>query len=76
MYEVVVEAGAAKHLGDLSQDVVSRVARVLSSGCGKIRGTDDVYRVRVGDYRVLYSVHDNLSRLEVVAIGHRKDVYR
>jgi len=44
-------------------------------GSRKLQGTKDRYRVRVGDYRVLYRIDDSHRRLVVYAIGHRKDVY-
>lgn len=45
-------------------------------GLRKLQGTKDRYRVRCGDYRVLYRIDDNASRVIVYAVGHRKDVYR
>ena len=40
----------------------------------KMRGYDSMYRVRVGDYRIIYSNQED--RIEIVAVQHRKDVYR
>ena len=45
-------------------------------GCKKLRGKEDVYRIRVGEYRILYRIRDTERRVVVLAIGHRKDVYR
>jgi addiction module toxin, RelE/StbE family len=39
-------------------------------------GTEYTYRIRVGDYRVVYSVHKSALVIEVVRVGHRKEVYR
>ena len=44
-------------------------------GCKKLSGREE-YRLRVGDYRVLYVVNDAAGAIEVVAVGNRKDVYR
>ena len=45
-------------------------------GCKKFRGMEDVYRVRVGNYRVLYRVKDNELIVLIITIGDRKDIYR
>jgi mRNA interferase RelE/StbE len=44
-------------------------------GCVKLAGREG-WRVRVGDYRVLYSIDDNARVISVKQIGHRRDVYR
>lgn len=45
-------------------------------GCEKLAGEEDLYRVRVGDYRILYTIRDNRLLVLVVEIGHRREVYR
>ena len=45
-------------------------------GVKKLSGADDLYRIRVGDYRVVYQIRDDRLIVLVVRIGHRKDVYR
>jgi mRNA interferase RelE/StbE len=46
------------------------------SGCKKLEGEDETYRIRVGDHRILYQVRDDILLILVVRIAHRKDVYR
>jgi mRNA interferase RelE/StbE len=46
------------------------------SGCKKLAGNTDYYRIRVGDYRVLYEVSDRDVLVLVIKIGHRREVYR
>jgi len=46
------------------------------SGCVKLAGEPDLYRIRVGDYRIIYQVNDLKLTVLVLAIGHRRDVYR
>jgi len=46
------------------------------SGCVKLAGAPDVYRIRVGDYRIIYQVKDAALIVLVLSIGHRGDVYR
>ena len=42
----------------------------------KIKGSDSLYRIRVGDYRVVYEVKNDILLIVVIKLGHRKDVYR
>ncbi len=42
----------------------------------KLKGIRETYRIRVGDYRVLYQVQDDLPRVIIVDIGHRREIYR
>ena len=67
----------------LPRAVFARVIQVLLKlernprpvGCKKLRGVER-YRLRVGDYRVLYIIDDAAASIEIVAVGHRRDVYR
>ena len=45
-------------------------------GCVSLTGEESVYRVRVGKYRIIYEVHDDRLLIQVVRVGHRRDVYR
>jgi len=42
----------------------------------KLKGTSHCYRLRVGDWRILYHIHNEALIIEVITIGHRKEVYR
>ncbi|HEY4272368.1 MAG TPA: type II toxin-antitoxin system RelE/ParE family toxin [Candidatus Udaeobacter sp.] len=83
MYRVVVERSAEKDLRKLPLDVRSRVANVLRSlvnnprpiGSRKLAGTKHDWRIRVGDYRVIYEIADSRV-VRVYRIRHRKEVYR
>jgi len=46
------------------------------AGSLKLQGADDLYRIRIGDYRVIYQIQDEVLIVLVVEIGHRRDVYR
>ena len=72
---------------DLRRLPASEVDRVLSAvetltgnpfpaGVDKIAGSEHAYRIRVGDYRVIYEVVPKLDRIEIQRVRHRKDVYR
>lgn len=45
------------------------------SGCRKLAGTDDRYRIRVGNYRIIYRIDDGRVAVLVLVIGHRREVY-
>ena len=45
-------------------------------GVTKLQGMDNAYRIRQGDYRIIYQIIDNNLIIEIVTIGHRSDVYR
>jgi mRNA interferase RelE/StbE len=45
-------------------------------GCTKLTGSERAYRIRIGDYRVIYEVIDDVLIIEVIKVGHRRDVYR
>ena len=55
-------------------DGLARVPR--PAGCVKLTGADDVYRIRVGDYRIVYEIVDRVLTVYVVRVAHRKDAYR
>ena len=45
-------------------------------GCMKIQGSDLAYRIRVGDYRIIYEIYERRLIVEIVRVKHRRDVYR
>jgi mRNA interferase RelE/StbE len=82
-YAVSVLRAAAKQLDKLPEDSRARILEAISDlvktprpeGCIKLTGRP-AWRIRIGDYRVIYEIDDSLLEVVVVAIGHRKDVYR
>ncbi len=82
-YRVVLTASAERELKKLPADVVARIVPHLESltsnprpaGCRKLQGGDREWRVRVGDYRVVCTIDDRKSLVEVVRIRHRREVY-
>jgi mRNA interferase RelE/StbE len=83
-YRVDVSATAERQIRKLPRADQIRVLRVIQAlandprppGCHKLTGLDDVFRVRVGRYRVLYSIEDRRLVIIVLKVGDRKDVYR
>jgi mRNA interferase RelE/StbE len=83
-YALEFSAVAEKALRRLPRDVATRISKAADSltieprphGCKKLAGSDSEYRVRVGDYRIIYSVQDDKLIVLVIDLGHRKDIYR
>jgi mRNA interferase RelE/StbE len=83
-YRVEFERQAAKALAELPLDTQRRLARAIDSlardprptGCKKLEGGDDLFRIRVGDYRVIYQVIGRQLLVLVLKVGHRRDAYR
>ena len=83
MYAVEFLPSAARTLAKLEPVVRRRIARRIDrlaedprSGAVKLRGVDDVWRARVGDYRLVYQIEDERFVVVVISLGHRRDVYR
>ena len=82
-YKILIKPSAVKELEALPrkdrQRVVSRIQGLARTprpvGCEKLSGSDR-YRVRQGDYRIIYSIEDVELVVLVVRVGHRRDVYR
>ena len=81
-YTLYIKRSAERELNVLPKTVFDRVVKAILALRGsprprnakKLRGSDGC-RIRIGDYRVLYTVDDDARRIDVVAVGHRRDVY-
>jgi mRNA interferase RelE/StbE len=83
MYNILIKKKAEKQLAVLPLDIADRIALAIDelatnprpANNKKLQGYTNVYRVRVGNYRIIYSIEDAVLTVEVIKIGHRKDVY-
>lgn len=83
-YRVEVARRAIKVLSTLPRGDQQRIRAAIDllaaeprpPGCTKLAGESHTYRVRTGDYRIVYDVFDDRLVVQVVRIGHRRDVYR
>ena len=83
-YDVEIARSAEKQLRRLPRSDQERIASTLKSlaidplpsGARKLSGYDDIFRVRVGRYRILYSISEQTLTVLVLKIGHRQSVYR
>jgi mRNA interferase RelE/StbE len=82
-YSVEVKPSARKELEALPDELLARVVRKLDSlrdaprptGCKKLKGYEDQWRIRVGDWRVVYVIDDAAKLVSVTRIAHRREVY-
>jgi mRNA interferase RelE/StbE len=83
-YAVEFLPSAARAFAKLSPSIQRRIARRVdqlaedprTGGAVKLRNADDVWRVRVGDYRILYLIEDDRLIVVIVGVAHRRDAYR
>jgi len=81
-YKIEIKKSATKEIAKLPKDMLKRILDKIQSleneprpsGCKKL-SADEKYRIRVGNYRVLYSIEDEKLVIYIVKVGHRKDVY-
>ena len=83
-YAVQFTRSADKDLERIAPPERNRIIRKIAElaraprpmGVKKLAGADDLYRLRAGNYRVIYQVEDRIVTVTVVRIGHRREVYR
>ena len=83
-YRLTFAHSAIKELGRLDPPIARRVMTSVEklsrdprpSGCVKLQGSESRWRIRIGDWRVVYTVDDGARIVDIVAVRHRSDVYR
>jgi mRNA interferase RelE/StbE len=84
-YSITIKSSAAKDLQGVSEKTtLSRLIEKIKSlatqprplGSEKLAGRPNLYRIRQGNYRIIYSVDDQSRIVDVVKVGHRGDIYR
>lgn len=90
MYSVEFTSRAEKDLGKLSRQVAAKILSKITDlandprpdGSKKLtnlyvpNAPDTLYRIRIGDYRVIYSIEDDIVTVTIVKVAHRKQVYK
>jgi mRNA interferase RelE/StbE len=82
MYQLVIDRYAQKQLGKISPPHFNRIIKAINElsenprpvGYRKLTGRPG-YRIRIGDYRVIYNIEDKILTVFVIDIGHRKEIY-
>jgi mRNA interferase RelE/StbE len=83
-YRIEWKRSAIKELEKLPRPMISKIVSAVANlssnpypqGVRKLVSTESSYRIRVGDYRVIYNIIENRLIVEIVRVGHRKDIYR
>lgn len=81
-YQVVLKKQVIKTLETVREPYYAEIKAAIyelandprPSGCKKLRGRAG-YRIRIGDYRIIYDVFDDVLTVEVIAVGHRREIY-
>ena len=82
-YRVILPKSVQKELDRLPEDVAHRIMIRLTAletnprpaDVKKLKGRD-AWRIRVGDYRAIYEIHDRVLQVIVITVGHRREIYR
>jgi mRNA interferase RelE/StbE len=83
-YRIQFAPSARRQLGELPRPVQQRITSSIDQlavsprprGSIKLEGEDDLYRIRVGKYRIIYAIYDEELIVLVLRVGQRRDVYR
>jgi mRNA interferase RelE/StbE len=83
-YTIDIRPVAARQLKKLTLAVQTQIIKQLEEleaeprplGVKKLSGKNNLYRVRVGEYRIIYAIEDTALLVLVVAVGHRREIYR
>jgi mRNA interferase RelE/StbE len=83
-YRLKIRPRALKSLQNIPRADQARITRSIDSlaneprpdGVKKLKGATDLYRIRTGDYRVIYQIKDDILLVLVVRVAHRREVYR
>ncbi len=83
-YHLVIAPAARKELTRLPKKIAERIVAAIEAltenprppGSLKLEGEKNRYRIRIGDYRVVYSIEDDVLTVLIIRIRHRKDAYR
>jgi mRNA interferase RelE/StbE len=82
-YRIEWKRSAAQELKKLPRQAIERIVKAVEQlatepypgGVRKLVGAEHTYRIRVGDYRVVYSVTASVLVIEIIRVGHRRDIY-
>jgi mRNA interferase RelE/StbE len=83
-FRITFARSAARDLDRLDPPIAWRILSVIERlshdprppRCVKLTGSQNDWRIRIGDWRVIYTVNDAIGKVDIVAVGHRGDIYR
>lgn len=83
-YKIEWKQSAKKELKKLDKQIIPRILQAVenladnpySSGSKKLIGSDSIYRLRVVNYRIVYNIKSSVLIIEIIKVGHRREIYR
>jgi mRNA interferase RelE/StbE len=83
-YSVTFARSARKELEALEIPYVERIVVRIEAlmrdprprDCKKLQGEENLWRIRIGNYRVVYAIYDKKRVVDIIAVRHRRDIYR
>lgn len=83
-YRIEIKQSAAKTLKKIPKPDLKRIGMAIDNlaenppdpATTKMRGNNPFHKIRVGNYRIVYDIHDDKLLILIIKIGHRKDIYR
>ncbi len=83
-YSILIKKNVIKVLESIPRRTLYKLNDVIQSlkeeprpfGIKKLKTKEELYRIKVGDYRIIYTINDLILIIEIIKIGHRKEVYR
>ena len=83
-YEIIIKPSAEKSFAKLEKAQQIKIIKAIENlatnprpqGFKKLKSLAELYRIRVGNYRIIYSIDNNVLIITVVKIGHRKEIYK
>lgn len=84
LYKIIWKNSARNELIKLKKEVIPKILKLVEGlatnpfppGIRKISGSRHTYRIKVGDYRILYNILSSALVIEIIRIGHRKNIYK
>jgi len=83
-YQITIRKKALKELEVLPKKTNEKIAQAIDalaqdprpSGCKKLKGEEEyLWRIRIGDYRIIYSIEESIKIIDIRRIGHRRNIY-
>ena len=82
-YNITFARSARKELENLDAHIVNRIFPKIEAlskearpaGCRKLQGEKNLWRIRIGDYRVIYAIYEGEQRVDIIAVRHRSKAY-
>jgi len=82
-YNITFSRSARKELENLDAYIVNRIFPKIEAlakearpaGCRKLQGEKNLWRIRIGDYRVIYALYEGEQRVDIIAVRHRSNAY-